>query len=180
MAHLYVELAKESILQEFDKSRVIDKGSYIQKDSNLTKNGACFVTINKRSSLRGCIGSLVAHQPLIDDIIHNAKSAAFGDFRFMPLTKEEFGECEVEISVLSEPKELEYEDETDLKRKIRVGVDGVILSLNGKRATFLPSVWEQLPTFELFFAHLCQKAGLPHDCLYNHPKIETYQAKKYV
>ena len=70
--------------------------------------------------------------------------------------------------------------DVDLKSKIRVGVDGVILSLNGKRATFLPSVWEQLPTFELFFAHLCQKAGLPHDCLHNHPKIETYQANKYV
>jgi len=63
--------------------------------------------------------------------------------------------------------------------KVEVGVDGVVLSLNGRRATFLPQVWEELSTFELFFMHLCQKAGLSSDCLQEHPQIELYQVEKF-
>jgi AMMECR1 domain-containing protein len=63
-------------------------------------------------------------------------------------------------------------------KKIRPGVDGVILQLANHQATFLPSVWEELPVFELFFAHLCLKAGLSGDCLSYHPVIYTYQAIK--
>ena len=70
------------------------------------------------------------------------------------------------------------DDVLDLKNKIRVGIDGVILKLNSNQATFLPSVWQQLPTFELFFSHLCQKARLNQDCLKLHPKIFTYEAIK--
>jgi len=52
------------------------------------------------------------------------------------------------------------------------------LTLHGQRATFLPQVWDDLPTFELFFSHLCQKAGLGADCLEEKPKIELYQVEK--
>ena len=67
----------------------------------------------------------------------------------------------------------------DLKQKIIPHTHGVILKQNFSQATFLPSVWQQLPTFEEFFAHLCQKAGLSQNCLDSHPQIFTYEALKF-
>jgi AMMECR1 domain-containing protein len=81
--------------------------------------------------------------------------------------------------VLSAPKALEYSDVHDLRQKIRIGIDGVVLKQGSHKATFLPQVWEDLPSFELFFSHLCQKAGLAHNCLSSHPQIEVYHVEKY-
>ena len=174
-----LKIVKEAIEEElYGKS--IDRGLYYSLYPKLKEKVATFVTINKRGSLRGCIGSLVAHRPFLEDLIENAKSAAFKDPRFAPLSKEEYesGELDIEVSILTRPQPLEYSDIEDLKSKIRVGVDGVILTLNDFRATFLPQVWEQLPSFESFFAHLCLKAGLSRECLREHPKIEVYEVEK--
>jgi len=179
MKNILLKIVREAIEEEL-YGKKIDRGLYLSLYPQLKNKAATFVTINKRGGLRGCIGSLVAHRSLLDDLIENAKSAAFRDPRFPPLSKEEYesGDLEIEISILSEPKPLEYDDIEDLKRKIKAGEDGVILTLNGHRATFLPQVWEQLTTFESFFEHLCMKAGLYGDCLKNHPNIEVYKAEK--
>ena len=144
----------------------------------LGEERATFVTLEKHGRLRGCIGSILPVRPLLDDVIHNAKAAAFEDPRFPPLAAEELPQVEIEVSLLTVPQPLPYADVADLRRKIRPGVDGVVLRLNGRQATFLPSVWEQLPDFDRFFAHLCLKAGLPADCLEAHPDIHVYQAEK--
>jgi AMMECR1 domain-containing protein len=73
---------------------------------------------------------------------------------------------------------VEYRDLADLKSKIHVNVDGIILQKGSRKATFLPQVWEQLPSFELFFSHLCQKAGLESSCLESHPDIWRYKVEK--
>ena len=65
----------------------------------------------------------------------------------------------------------------DLRKKIIPNKHGVILALGEHQATFLPSVWEELPNFDLFFGHLCQKAGMRGDCLMLSPTIYTYEAK---
>jgi AmmeMemoRadiSam system protein A len=175
-----IDIAKDAIKEELYKKSLIDKEELLRKYPSLSKKGAVFVTLQKREALRGCIGSLIAHRTLLEDLIHNAKAAAFSDPRFPPLTVEEFNskDFSVEISLLSEPRELPYSDIEDLKRKIRVNRDGVILKQGSYQATFLPQVWEQLPTFETFFAHLCQKAALSADCLKSHPQIFTYEVKK--
>jgi len=175
------KLARLSILEEFERKKLIDKEEWIKKYPFLAQNRACFVTLKlknrpKGADLRGCIGSILPYRALIDDVIANAKAAAFEDPRFEPLSIEEFDDIKIEVSVLTIPQKLEYEDKNDLAQKIRPGVDGVILQLGNHQATFLPSVWEELPVFELFFAHLCMKAGLPGDCLQYHPVIYTYQA----
>jgi AmmeMemoRadiSam system protein A len=175
---ILIEIAKKAILEEFLGKKLINKEELIKKYPFLKEKGAVFVTLNKNHNLRGCIGSIIAHQSLIDDLIQNAKSAAFADPRFRPLSEDEFKDIELEISLLTPPKRLEYSSIEDLKSKIRVGIDGVILQLGSNQATYLPSVWEQLPNFELFFYNLCQKAGLSGDCLKYHPTIYTYQAKK--
>ncbi len=144
----------------------------------LLRERAVFVTLTRQGRLRGCMGSLLPRRPLIDDVIDNARAAAFKDTRFPPLTREELDEVDIEVSLLSLPRPLQWEDETDLRRKLRPGVDGVILRFGGHRATFLPSVWEQLPDFDRFFQHLCLKAGLSADCLRLRPEISIYQAEK--
>ena len=138
-----------------------------------------YETINKNKNLRGCIGSLVAHRELYDDLINNAVSAAFKDPRFKPVLKEEFNELEIEVSILTTPVEVFYSDINDLKTKIIPNKDGIILRQGNNQATFLPQVWESLNTFELFFEALCKKARLESNCLNLHPQIFKYSVKKY-
>ncbi len=173
-----LEIAKSAIKEAVLGKKIIDKEALLQKYPWLAQKGAVFVTINEFNQLRGCIGSIIAHQSLLDDIIANAKSAALNDPRFKPLSASELDKIEIEVSLLTPPKPLPYKDIADLKNKIRPGIDGVILQYNGYQATYLPSVWEQLPIFEEFFSTLCQKAGLPANCLELHPNIYTYEAIK--
>ena len=179
---ILLNIARIAIKEEFLGHKELTdevKQRLIAMYPDLAKPGAVFVTINERSSLRGCIGSLVAHRPLIEDVIENAKAAAFGDPRFPPLTPEEFDKITIEISILSEPKPLDYTDIKDLRKKIVPKRDGVVLKLDGRQATFLPQVWEELPDFDTFFAHLCLKAGLPANCLEYHPQIFVYHVEKF-
>jgi len=175
------KLARLSILEEFEGKRLLDKEEWVNKYPFLKEKRATFVTLKMKnkprgSNLRGCIGSILPYRELYDDVVANAKAAAFEDPRFPPLTREELDEVEIEVSVLTIPEKVDYEDVNDLRSKIRPGVDGVILQLANHQATFLPAVWEELPVFDLFFAHLCLKAGLPGDCLQYHPVIYRYQA----
>ncbi len=170
-----LKLAKEAVVSAVTQ-RDVDKSEWLKRYPWLKEKGAVFVTLKKGGELRGCIGSIVAHRSLIDDIIYNAKAAALNDPRFNPVSANELKDIKVEVSYLTHPKPLEYKDIPDLKNKIRPGIDGVILNLNGHQATYLPSVWEQLPSFYAFFATLCQKAGLNNNCLEYHPDIYTYEA----
>ena len=134
---------------------------------------ATFVTLNRHSQLRGCIGHLEAIQSLVEDVAENAWSAAFRDPRFPPLLPHELAGLKIHISVLTPPEPLSISDEADLLRQIRPGVDGLILKDGLAQGTFLPSVWESLPTVNEFWLHLKHKAGLPG----NHwtPTLEVYR-----
>lgn len=176
--NILLEVAKKAIADELDGTQSIDKEDILTQYPELEEHRATFVTLNERGALRGCIGSLVPYRSLLDDLIANAKAAAFSDPRFPPLSPSEFDEIELEISLLSVPEPLEYSSVEDLRSKIKTGEDGIILRLDGYQATFLPQVWEQLPSFELFFSHLCQKAGLGGNCLREHPEIHHYRVQK--
>ena len=175
---LLLTLAFKSIESVFDESIEIDKEKLIKDNPWLNEKRATFVTLTIDGKLRGCIGSLIAHRSLVDDIIHNSKAAAFADPRFDKLSVEEFEKTKIEISLLTPASVLEYKDLDDLKEKLIPNKHGVILELDGKRATFLPQVWEQLPTFDEFMVHLCQKAGLDPSSLSGFPKIQIYEAIK--
>jgi len=177
MKEVLLSLARASIKSRFLEGDV-DTSSVIEEYPELKELGASFVTLTQDGQLRGCIGSIIAHRSLLEDIIENAQSAAFRDPRFMPLKEEELAGTRIEVSLLTQPQLLEYSDLPDLKSKVRVGVDGVILRHGHNQATFLPQVWEDLPDFDLFFEHLCQKAGLLHSCLESHPEIHLYQVEK--
>ncbi len=139
-----------------------------------------FVTITIEGNLRGCIGHIIPRLPLIEGIRENAVNAAFRDPRFPPLTKDEFDRIEIEISILTPPKELPYTDAEDLLRKLRPGIDGLIIKKGVYEATFLPQVWEQLPRKEHFLSHLCLKAGLPDDSWKTEKlQVSTYQVQAF-
>lgn len=173
-----LDIVRKAILEEFKKKSLIDKNSLIEKYPEFKNLGATFVTLNLDGKLRGCIGSLVAHRGLLDDIIHNAKAAAFADPRFSKLTEKEFEKLDFELSILTQAQVLEYKGFEDLKEKLIPNKHGVILELDGKRATFLPQVWEQLPSFDSFMSHLVQKAGLNPSSLSAYPKIQIYEVQK--
>jgi len=176
-----LKLARGVIASKLGLDVGIDIARLREENPWLEEQGAVFVTLNIKSNhnLRGCIGSIIAHRSLYEDLVHNAKSAAFDDPRFPPLKQEEFNDISIEVSILSEPQLVTYDTIDDLKNKIIVGEDGVILKLNGYQATFLPQVWRELPSFELFMSHLCQKAGMHSDCLRYKPQIYTYKVQEY-
>lgn len=143
----------------------------------LREPGASFVTLELGGNLRGCIGSLEAHQPLIADVADNAYNAAFSDPRFAPLQKNECSRLTKHISILSKPTPIHFTSEKDLLRQLRPNIDGLILSDGWHRGTFLPSVWESLPTPELFWQHLKLKAGLPENYWSDTLRVERYTAE---
>ena len=149
------ELARLSI-----KSRLQQMQEKINYPQVLNELGACFVTLEKEGNLRGCIGSILPYRTLIEDILTNAQRAAFADPRFKPVTNEEFEQLDIAVSVLSNPKPIKFEAESDLLNKIEAGKDGIIIKDGQHQAVFLPSVWEQLPDKREFLNALKLKAGL--------------------
>jgi len=145
----------------------------------LEEPGATFVTLTLQSQLRGCIGSLEAYRPLIEDIQHNAVASAFRDPRFPPLTKEEFAEVAIEVSLLSKPEPIRFSSEEDALAQLTPGRDGVIIEYGTQRATFLPQVWAQLADPHEFIAHLKQKAGLAASFWSDGIRLLRYTVRKW-
>jgi AmmeMemoRadiSam system protein A len=129
----------------------------------LLEHGACFVTLTQGGELRGCIGTLEAHRPLLSDVKANAVAAAFRDPRFAPLGAHELDVTRVEISLLTPTQPMDFADEADALARLRPGIDGVVFEYGHYRSTFLPQVWEQLPDVRAFMAQLKRKAGLSAD-----------------
>jgi MEMO1 family protein len=145
----------------------------------LGQSAATFVTLTKVGGLRGCIGSLQAARPLGEDVAANAIGAAFRDPRFPKLTAEEWPHCTVEVSLLSAAKKIRFGDEADLLAQIEPGLDGLILEHEGKRATYLPQVWESLPDKQRFLAELKQKAGIAPETPLRRCSVRRYRAVKW-
>ena len=145
----------------------------------LRQAGATFVTLTLDGELRGCIGSLEAARALGTDVAENALGAAFRDPRFAPMTAAEWPRIRVEVSLLSAPKPMRFADEADLIAQLRPGKDGLILECDGRRATFLPQVWQTIPDKRAFLRELLRKAGLPADTRLGRCKVSRYQVTKW-
>ena len=145
----------------------------------LAEPGATFVTLTESGRLRGCIGSLQAWRPLVDDVAANARAAAFHDPRFPPVSASEIAGLRIEVSLLSTPEPLSFASEADAVAQLRPHVDGVILSASGRRGTFLPQVWDDLPAPADFWAHLRRKAGLPAGYWGPDVRVERYTVEKW-
>lgn len=132
------------------------------REAWLAAVAATFVTLRTGlGELRGCIGTLEAYRPLGEDVVANARAAAFGDPRFPPVGEVEIARLRVEVSLLTPPEPLAAASEEELLAVLRPGVDGLLLARGARRATFLTQVWEELTDPREFLRHLQRKAGLP-------------------
>lgn len=141
--------------------------------------GASFVTLTQQDNLRGCIGSLDAHRPIIDDVRANAIAAAMHDPRFMPLSAGELAHTRIEVSLLSTAESMVFNSEQQVLTMLRPGIDGVVLEYGQTRGTFLPQVWESLPEPADFMAHLKRKAGLPAGFWHQDIRLSRYTVTKW-
>ena len=121
----------------------------------------CFVTLRRGGQLRGCLGSLEARGPLVQEIARLAYAAATRDPRFDAMTTAELIDLEIKLSVLSVPERLAVSSEAELLAILRPGIDGVILSDGPQLGTFLPEVWDNFTSAQAFLDQLRAKAGLP-------------------
>ena len=145
-----LRLARWAIASHFDSTLP-------KPEADASLNDACglFVTLRIKDELRGCIGYIESDQPIGETIVDAARSAAFSDGRFEPLTLPELELISIEISLLTPPCSVaSYED-------ITIGRHGIVLSKGGRRALFLPQVateqgWDRDTTLR----YLCRKAGL--------------------
>ena len=145
----------------------------------LRQPGASFVTLHMDGELRGCIGSIEAHRPLGEDVVRNARAAAYRDPRFPAVTPAEIPRLQVEVSVLSPREPLAARSETEALAQIRPGIDGICLDYGELRSTFLPQVWESLPEPGEFLAELKRKAGLPRTFWHPDLRLSRYTVDKF-
>ena len=178
---ILLRLARQTIEERLGLEPTAPVAPAELEDPALREHRGVFVTLNKRGNLRGCIGSLLGVEPIIDGVRRHAINAALHDHRFPMVTADEVPELQIDISVLTAPQNLEYTDADDLIRKLRPQVDGVIIrGPGGASATFLPQVWEQLPITGMFLDHLCLKAGLPKDYWRSGElTVQTYQVQHF-
>lgn len=169
-----LDLARQAIAVRFGLPKATTPGA-----DWLRAPGATFVTLTQHGALRGCIGSLQAHRPLHEDVQANALAAAFRDPRFAPLQAEELDITRIEVSLLSPAQPIAFTSEADALTQLQPGEDGLIFEAGRYRSTFLPQVWEQLPTAELFLSQLKRKAGLPADFWSAEVRLSRYRVSKW-
>jgi AmmeMemoRadiSam system protein B/AmmeMemoRadiSam system protein A len=140
----------------------------------LREDGATFVTLRRSDGdLHGCIGSLEPRRALGLDVRKNARAAAIEDPRAEEISARVAGDLSVEVSVLGPMERIPVSTREELLRALRPNVDGLVLTYRGRRATFLPQVWESLTKPNDFVSELFRKAGLPRD--FWAPDVEAYR-----
>lgn len=169
-------LAREGVCQAVRTGHVL-LPDLAGMDDYLQALRACFVTLDSMGELRGCIGSLNPSRPLAHDLLHNACGAALHDYRFPPLQASE--PIQLSISILSPLEEIDFTCEAELLEKLQPGRDGLLLQAGRNRATFLPVVWQGLPTPELFLRALKRKAALPVDYWSDQVRAWRYRSEYF-
>jgi AmmeMemoRadiSam system protein A len=152
-----LKIARDTLESQFN-GKIVKIDEILKK--KYSKPGACFVTLTLKGELRGCIGSLQAHQELWKDVVDNSINAGFNDPRFNPITLDELKDIKIDISVLTTPQKL------GIGKYVFEKIDnkmGIVLKKGWNSATFLPQVWKELSDKKEFLEHLSRKAGLFKD-----------------
>lgn len=176
MGRMVLEVITRALAKEEITATNPNPQDFSAEDLELLKaKGSVFVTLKLNHNLRGCIGSILPYEPLYLNVQRMALSAAFNDPRFPPLTKDEWPNCSVEISVLSTPTPC------DDWQKIEIGRHGLILRFQNHSGVFLPQVpVEQGWNLQQYLDHLCLKAGVAVGTWRNPEcKLEWYEAQVF-
>jgi AmmeMemoRadiSam system protein A len=153
-----LEVAEEAV-----RARLEDRPAVpLDLPPHLVLPGATFVTLRMPDDrLLGCVGTMVPNRSLVDDVASNAVGSAFADPRLPSLTPAEFEVMEIKISVLGPLEQMAVDTYAELTTMVKPGVDGLLIDAGAHRATFLPSVWEQVDDdVRRFLELLWRKAGL--------------------
>lgn len=158
-ADLLLDIAEQAIVDGLRNRRPTVPAPAELPDA-LRRAVGSFVTLNVHGQLNGCIGSIETDEAVAVSVARHAWSAAFDDPRLPALRWVDFDHADIEISLLSPLAPIVASSRDDLLDVLEPGVDGLLIVAGARRAVFLPSVWEQLPSVETFLAHLFLKAGL--------------------
>jgi MEMO1 family protein len=137
----FTETEKEqlfTIVKSSIRSRLYGEKKYVPDErsvsSNLKKPMGAFVTLKINGALRGCIGRFISSEPLFNVVQESAISSAFEDPRFSPLSKAEFKNTDIEITVLGPLKKINNINE------IVLGKHGIYIKKGLYSGTMLPQV----------------------------------------
>ena len=168
-----LDIAQKSIIfgLKYNKKLSVKARDY---SPNLQQHRATFVTLHLDRQLRGCIGTLEAHQSLIEDVAEHGYAAAFEDPRFPAVRHTELSQLDIHISILTPAIPMQFTSEDDLLQQLQPDVDGLILQSGHYRGTFLPVVWRQVPEPKQFLRQLKMKAGLAGDYWGNDVQVSRY------
>ena len=149
------DIALTSIKDSLDGKRIAQP-IFNSQFSILNSKCGAFVSLHKQGRLRGCIGHFGEDVPLYEIVAEMARAAAFEDPRFMPVTKNELDDIDIEISVLTPMRRIQSMDEFELHR------NGIYIRKGYRSGTFLPQVADEANwTKEEFVSHCAQdKAGI--------------------
>lgn len=142
-------------------------------DLEISASGV-FVTVHCRTALRGCLGTLDAHEPVADAVARLAADVVHRDHRFEPIGAHEIADVVIDLSVLTPPELVTQPSD------IVVGRDGLIVERGSKKGLLLPQVapehgWDR----ETFLAQACVKAGLAPDAWRKGTTIFRFQAEVF-
>jgi len=158
---ILIKAAREAIMHfsEFGEVPSVLRG--VDLDAYPEPRGV-FVTLKKKGELCGCIGFPLPMFPLGQAVVKAAVAAAFDDYRFTPLKKEELKELDIELSILSVPERIDVSDPSEYLEKIKIGRDGLIIEYMGHSGLLLPQVPEgQGWDVSEYLEGICMKAGVP-------------------
>ncbi len=158
-----VKLARKAIEFWVEHGRTL--GTPIRFSDDFRTLRGVFTTIHTypENGLRGCIGYPYPIIPLINGIIQSATEAT-QDPRFPPLGKEELDKITIEVSILTEPENINIKKPEEYLKKIEIGKDGLIIKNGLESGLLLPQVpvekgWD----VKTFLENLCWKAGIEAD-----------------
>lgn len=169
---ILLKIARESVEEHILGIR---KPEVRRIDSSVSQNAGVFVTLKIHGNLRGCIGFVEAIYPLYIGVQKAAVYAATDDPRFPPVSKDEVGILEYEVTVLSDTEEIRTGKDVDLNALIVRGVHGLEISRGIRRGLLLPQVMEELNLSPLqFLDETCFKAGMTGRC-WEEPGTRVYR-----
>ena len=150
------DIALTSIKDSLDGKRIVKPTTLT---ATLKQKCGAFVSLHKKGRLRGCIGHFGENVPLHEIVAEMARAAAFEDPRFMPVTRDELDDIDIEISVLTPMRRIQSLDEFQLHKH------GIYIKKGYRSGTFLPQVADEVNwTKEEFVGHCAQdKAGIGWD-----------------
>lgn len=172
---LLLQIARRALVAAVEQGESLELFSAEETSSIESQDfGGAFVTLHRRQRLRGCIGQLVSDVPLAHVVAYCSRAAALNDPRFRPVAATELSEIDIELSILSYPKEV-------TPGEIEPGRHGLMVSQGAQRGLLLPQVASQYGwSTERFLQETCIKGGLEANAWkFESTRIQAFTAEVF-